>query len=57
MTKEELVRLLTEYKKWLESNIETCIAKQRYEIGNTYLIKEDIYCKCLKKIKELEEEL
>lgn len=47
--------VLTEYKKWLVENVNDCVTRQRYEIGSDYLIKEAVYAKCLKKIKEFEE--
>ena len=49
--------LLIEYKKWLEEQIDDCVTRQRYEIGSDYLIREAVYVKCLKKIKEFEERM
>lgn len=46
--------ILTEYKKWLAGNINDCITRQRYEMGSDYLIREAVYTKCLKKIKDME---
>ena len=53
MTEKEILK---EYKKWLEEKINDCITRQRYEMGSEHLTKEAVYAKCLKKIKELEQE-
>lgn len=48
--------IINELEKWLEDNLGNCRTNQNYTSNQIYNLKEDIYYRCLDKLKELKEE-
>ena len=47
--------IINELEKWLEDNLGNCRTNQKYTSNQVYNLKEDIYYRCLNKLKELKE--
>ena len=52
---ERLNNIINELEKWLEDNLGNCRTNQNYTSNQIYNLKEDIYYRCLDKLKELKE--
>lgn len=48
--------IINELEKWLEDNLGNCRTNQNYTSNQIYNLKEDIYYRCLDKLKALKEE-
>lgn len=51
----EQFNIITELEKWLEDNLGNCRTNQNYTSNQIYNLKEDIYYRCLDKLKTLKE--
>ena len=51
----EQFNIINELEKWLEDNLGNCRTNQNYTSNQIYNLKEDNYCRCLDKLKELKE--
>ena len=49
----QLTNNWNELEEWLKSNLGNCRTNIKYEIGNEYIIKENVYIKVLDKMKEI----
>lgn len=47
--------IINELEKWLEDNLGNCRTNQNYTSNQIYNLKEDIYYRCLDKLKTLKE--
>ena len=47
--------IINELEKWLEDNLGICRTNQNYTSNQIYNLKEDIYYRCLDKLKALKE--
>ena len=52
---ERLNNIINELEKWLEDNLGNCRTNQNYTSNQIYNLKEDIYYRCLDKLKTLKE--
>lgn len=52
---DQLINNWNELEEWLKDNLGNCRTNIKYEKGNEYIIKEDVYYKVLDKMKELKE--
>ena len=50
-----LNNIINELEKWLEDNLGNCRTNQNYTSNQIYNLKEDIYYRCLDKLKTLKE--
>ena len=51
----EQFNIINELEKWLEDNLGNCRTNQNYTSNQIYNLKEDIYYRCLDKLKALKE--
>lgn len=51
----EQFNIIDELEKWLEDNLGNCRTNQNYTSNQIYNLKEDIYYRCLDKLKTLKE--
>lgn len=52
---DRLNNIINELEKWLEDNLGNCRTNQNYTSNQIYNLKEDIYYRCLDKLKTLKE--
>lgn len=53
--KDYYKNIINELEKWLEDNLGNCRTNQNYTSNQIYNLKEDIYYRCLDKLKTLKE--
>lgn len=52
---DQLTNNWNELEEWIKDNLGNCRTNIKYEKGNEYIIKEDVYYKFLDKMKEIKE--